>query len=442
MVPIILSFHPLRGQAILDQYIQTGFEKNLSIHQQQFALEKSAYALKEAKTLFLPSVGLLTDYFLAGGGRTVDFPAGDLLNPVYNSLNQLTNSTDFPVLENENILLNPNNFYDIKLRTTLPILNLEIAYNRRIKEKQVDLQKLEVDLYKRELAKEIKMAYFAYLQSEEAVTVYRTALELVKESHRMNESLFRNNKVNRTTVLRSENEILKFEAQQDIAVQNANSAKAYFNFLINRQLSEAIIIDEGYQTAHAFLGDSSNFGLREEVLKLAKARVINEEVEGLAKSFAIPRVSTFLDLGSQGFDGAFDRHTRYYFYGISFQWDLFSSGRNRYKTKQVQLDNQIIQSQSDYVETQLKLQLTTVVNSFNASLRRYQAAVSSYQSSQSYYGDIMKLYQEGKVLFLELLDAQNQLVQSELQVTVSLYETHSKAAEIERANASFNINKY
>ena len=78
------------------------------LQQQQFALEKSMYALKEAQSLFLPKVSLQADYFLAGGGRTVDFPAGDILNPVYATLNQLTEGNNFPTVENQRILLNPN----------------------------------------------------------------------------------------------------------------------------------------------------------------------------------------------------------------------------------------------------------------------------------------------------------------------------------------------
>ena len=125
------------AQSILNQYVQEGCQNNQLIKQREFALEKSVYALKEAKTLFLPSINLLTDYFLGEGGRTVDFPAGDLLNPVYSSLNQLTNSNNFPRLNNQSIQLNPSNFYDVKFRTTMPMLNLEIEYNKRIKKDQV-----------------------------------------------------------------------------------------------------------------------------------------------------------------------------------------------------------------------------------------------------------------------------------------------------------------
>jgi len=428
------------AQSILEEYIEDGFQKNQSILQQEFTLEKSVYALREAKSLFLPSISFITDYFLAGGGRTVDFPAGDLLNPVYGSLNQLTNSNSFPLLDNQSILLNPNNFYDAKFRTTLPLLNLEIEYNKRIKQEQLAMQQVELNFYKRELVKEIKTAYFKYLQSVQAIKIYDIALELVQESKRINESLFKNDKVNRTVVLRAENEITKFEAIRENAIQNSNSAKAYFNFLLNRNLTESISVDPNYQNAATFFGDSTSIFQKEELLKLQIGNNINQYLVGLSKSYLVPKLNTFLDLGSQGFDWQFDNKTRYYFFGVSLQWDLFTSGRNNNKVKQAQIDNKILQSQTDYVENQLQLQFTTSVNNFNASLFSYQAAVSAFETSQKFYTDMIRLYKEGQALFIELLDAQNQLVQSELQVNISLYDTYIKAAEVERANASFNIN--
>jgi outer membrane protein TolC len=435
-----LGFKAAPGQQILEQYIRDGWAKNQSIQQQQFALEQSIYALKEAKTLFFPKVSLMTDYFLAGGGRTVDFPAGDLLNPVYETLNQLTNGNSFPQLENQNILLNPNNFYDVRFRTSMPLINAEIEYNKRIKREQVGLQQTEVNLYKRELAKEIKTAYFNYLKAREAIKIYETTLELLQESKRINESLFKNDKVNRTTLLRAENELVKFEALLENARQNTNSAQAYFNFLLNKNFSDAILIDENYRNAATFSGDSATISQREELFKLKHARIINQHLIGLTKSYIVPRLSAFVDLGSQGFDWQYDNNTRYYFFGVSLQWDLFSSGKNYYKNKQVQLDSKIIQSQVDYVETQLQLQYTTAVNSFNASLFTYQAAISTYTTAQKVYSDMLRLYKEGQVLFIELLDAQNQWVQANLQVNISLFDTYIKAAEIERANASFNLN--
>src|SRR5215813_3540425 len=167
----LLLYQSLRAQDKLNMYLREGIANNEGIKQQEFILEKAIYALKEAQSLFLPNVSFNATYTGADGGRTIDFPAGDLLNPAYKTLNQLTSSSSFPQVQNKSILINPNNFYDIKFHTIFPIINAELVYNRKIKSEQLDLQQIEINIYKRELAKEITIAYYKYLQALEAVRI-------------------------------------------------------------------------------------------------------------------------------------------------------------------------------------------------------------------------------------------------------------------------------
>ncbi|MGL1525921.1 TolC family protein, partial [Vibrio parahaemolyticus] len=89
-----------------------------------------------------------------------------------------------------------------------------------------------INLYKRELVKEIKTAYFQYIQSLKALGIYNNAQHLVKESYRINASLSNNQKINRSVLLRSEYEVKKIENSIIEALKNCENAKAYFNFLI------------------------------------------------------------------------------------------------------------------------------------------------------------------------------------------------------------------
>ena len=99
----------------------TAFKNNQGLQGQQLQLEKSMYALKEARAYFLPDISFGASYSKADGGRTIDLPIGDLFNPVYKSLNELTHSTAFPNLQNQSILLNPDNYYDAQFpHFTLP----------------------------------------------------------------------------------------------------------------------------------------------------------------------------------------------------------------------------------------------------------------------------------------------------------------------------------
>ena len=436
---LLVAAYPLSAQSKLDEYIREGLSSNQSIKQQTFILDKNVYALKEAKSMFLPDVSFVTTYTKADGGRTIDFPTGDLLNGAYATLNQLTGTNSFPQLKNQRILLNPDNFYDAKFRTSLPILNAELIYNKRIKLQQVDLQKAEVLLYKRELVKEIKTAYYNYVKAINATEIYQSSLRLVEEGQRINTALFNNSKVNRTAVIRSTNEVSKINASLIAATKTAESARYYFNFLLNRSSADSILLDD--ITALPEQGDlpADNVSGREELAKLRIAKDINKNLNGLAKSYLIPKIGTYLDLGSQAFNWQFDNHSRYYFWGVSLEWNLFSSGKNSYKIKQTNADRQSIAAQTDYVEQQLTTELKVRQNEMQSAVAEYQAAQSQLKTAQTYYDDVLKLYKEGMAIYIELLDAQNQLINARLNANIALFDTWIAYAAVERANASFTI---
>jgi outer membrane protein TolC len=430
----------VNGQEVLDNYIKEGLRNNEGIKQQKFQLDKNLYALKEARSLFFPTVGFNAAYYRADGGRTVDLPIGTLLNPVYSTLNKLTGTNNFPTVQDQSILFNPDNFYDAKFHTTLPIINAEIFYNQKIRSKQVSLQQIEIDIYKRELVLQVKTAYYQYCQATASVKVYGNALALVKESERINDVLFKNQKINRTAVTRGENEISKAQAALISAQQTQKNALAYFNFLLNRPQGSAIIIDSNFRTAQLTLIDTNSISKREELRKLNIASGIAKTSIDLVHSYHIPKFSTFLDIGSQGFDWKYNNTTQYYFWGLTMDWSIFASGRNTYKTKQAQADLNVLRSQTNYTEERLQLQLTTSINSYAASLNNYKAALSQLTSAERYYNDIMKLYREGQVLYIELLDAEDQYINAQLQVNITFYDLQIKQAEVERADASYNLN--
>jgi outer membrane protein TolC len=439
VVAALMAAPSAKAQSRLDEYIREGLSSNQSIKQQNFVLEKNVYALKEAKSMFGPDVTFSTTYTKADGGRTIDFPTGDLFNGVYSTLNKLTGSNAFPQLQNQHILLNPDNFYDAKFHTTLPILNAELIYNKRIKAQQVYMQKTEVQLYKRELVKEIKTAYYNYSKAVYATAIYESSLRLVEEGQRINTKLYDNSKVNRTVVLRSQNEVSRINASLIGAKKTTESARYYFNFLLNRPLTDSILLDDitALPARDQLLGNSTSG--REELAKLRIAKDINGNLNGLAKSYLIPKVGTSIDLGSQAFDWKFNSQSRYYLFGISLEWNLFSSGKNSYRVKQTIADREALASQTDYVQQQLLTELKVRQAGMQTAIAQYEAAQSQLKTSQTYYNDMVKLYKQGMAIYIELLDAQNQWIDAQLNANIALYDTWIAYTAIERANASFTI---
>lgn len=426
------------SQNKLDGYIEVALKNNEVIKQHNFDINKSMWALKEARSLFSPTVSLNGSYTKAEGGRTIDIPIGDMLNPVYNTLNQITNSNAFPTLENQSVLINPDNFYDAKIHTTMPLLNFEIIYNKRIRTQQMTLQKIELEIYQRELVKDIKIAYYRYLQSLEGIKIYEDALALVKENQRVNYSLFKNDKINRTAVLRSDNEVIRIAANLETAKQVSNNARAYFNFLLNQKLDTQIVVDENKDNVPDALVEENTLN-REELKKLDQVKEINDNVSKLTKSHWFPTLSGFADFGIQDFDFDVNKDSRYYFAGIGLEWNIFSGNKNKYKLKQVEQDTKKISSQIDNVKQQLLLQFQVSQNNLKSALEQFHADKNQKESAKKYNEDITRLYKEGQAIYIELLDAQNQWVNAQLNANISLYNSWIAFAEMERANATFTF---
>lgn len=426
------------SQTKLETYIQIGLKSNEIIKQHTFDINKSMYALQEARSLFYPTVSINANYTKADGGRTIDIPIGDMLNPVYSTLNQITNSNSFPSLQNQSVLINPDNFYDAKIHTTMPLLNYEIIYNQRIKNQQTSLQKIELEIYQRELVKEIKTAYYKYLQSIEGINIYQDALILVKENQRVNQSLFNNDKINRTAVLRSDNEVIRIEANLKTAKQLSNNARIYFNFLINQKLDSEIEVDLDKESLPNILLEETTSN-REELSKLVLAKEINSNVTKLTQSYWYPKLSGFADFGFQDFDFEINKQSRYYFAGAALEWTIFSGNKNKYRLRQVEEDRKKISSQTDNVKQQLLLQFNVAQNNLKSALEQFNADKNQKAASKKYNEDITKLYKEGQAIYIELLDAQNQWVNAQLNTNISLYNSWIAFAELERANATFTF---
>jgi len=110
--------------SVLNQYIQQGITQHIQSQKHDLSIEQQTLKLAEVKGRLLPTITFDANYFLSNGGRTLDFPLGDLFNPINATLNELTGSADYPTnFENIAEPFSPHNFQDTKLRVQYAIFN-------------------------------------------------------------------------------------------------------------------------------------------------------------------------------------------------------------------------------------------------------------------------------------------------------------------------------
>jgi len=433
----------VNAQQLLDNYVEEGFKNNIVLQQKNISLEKAQYALKTAKGLFLPTIEFQGGYQTADGGRNIPLPLGDLLNPVFSTLNQLTSSNKFAMLENQTINFLPKNFYDAKVRTTVPIINQDLAYNKRIVEQQLTLQEYEIQIYKRDLVKNIKTAYYNYLSALQAVDIYKSTLTLATEGLRVNDKLLEGGKGLPAYVLRSKSEVENSKAQVVSAEQQVINARLYFNFLLNRDSEELINLtlndkDELAKVEGLIVAESV-INNREELKALNQVVSINKNVLKMNKQFAVPKLGAFVDLGSQSEGFNFNSNTRYYMVGLQLDVPIFAGNRNNFKIKQSNLDVQNSELNSKLVLQQLFLATSTAKNNLRAIYETYQSSLKQLEAASSYQRLIEKGYTAGSNSFIETIDARNQYTNAKLLVNINKYKVLSAIADLERETATYLI---
>lgn len=430
---------PVFGQkSVLDEYVATAFQQNITLQQKSIQVEKAMIALKTAQSLYQPSVAFQGGYQSGEGGRSIAFPVGDLLNPVYSTLNALTRSTAFPQIKNVETNFFPRDFYDVKVQTTMPLYNKDISYNKQIQEQSLSLQREDVSLYKRELVKQIKTSYFNYLLSLGLIKVYENSLNLALEGKKVNEKLLANGKGLPAYLLRSDSEIATIQAQIADALKQSQAAQYYFNFLLNRELNAEIRID--FEVEKAVSGVYSVApGVREELSLLTKSINLQETVLKMNESFYLPKLNGFVNLGSQSTIYDINAKSAYYFLGLQMDIPIFTGKRNLYKIKQSQLDIVSAKNALDLSTKQFNMATEIAQKNVQSSLVGFQASKKSYEAASAYLRLIEKGYKEGVSTYLETVDARNQWMNAQINYQLKQFNVLIAAAAYEREAASYPL---
>lgn len=425
------------AQSILDDYIAVGLKNNLTIAEKNLSLDKAMVNLDIARSMYLPTVSFDAVYSTANGGRMIELPVGDLLNPVYQTLNQLTQSQAFPTINNERINFLPRNYYDARIRAGMPIINTDIKHNKHMNEQAVQMREHEVEIYQRELVRDIKIAYYNYWSAEDGVKVYQNALDLAKEGKRVNEKLLEAGSGLPAYVVRADAEIAQAETKLVEAEQQVANARYYFNMLLNRDAEELIQQQQtNVENLTQQRGELQVEG-REELEALSNQINVQETMVKMNKQVFVPKLNAFVDVGSQAENMRFNRESQYVMIGAQLTVPIFEGGRNKLKIRESQVAVAEAQQQRLRVQQQLETSARVANNEVTSTIRNYQNAKKQLEAAGTYQRLIQRGFNEGVNTYIETIDARSQYTNAQLAENLALYKWMIAVAKLERETASY-----
>lgn len=427
---------------ILKKYIEDGLNNNLALKQKEFSLKKSLLELREARGKFLPTISIEGRYSRAGGGRTIEFPVGDLMNPVYDAINATRVGSgqapfNFPVLENEVIPFLREEEQETKVRVTQMVFQPALYYNQKIKTDLKSIREFDVNIYKRQLIAEIKKAYLNYLKLEQVKKLYSSTLNLLNENLRVNEKLVENGKATKEVIYRAQSEISKIEQELEEAKANSTQAQYYFNHLLNRPLQDLIeseenlsLLEPADEDPDAFI--QSMLKNREELKQIRETIKVAKDAGGAAGSAFFPGIFVVGDYGYQGEKYDFTPENDYWMVSGILQWNLFNGFQDHSKHQQAKVDERKADLVLKETEQLLTMQVQKAYDNLQVAAKGRITSEERLRAARESFKIINKKYGEGLVPQIEFMDAHNTLTSAEINKIINQYDYYIRAVELER----------
>ena len=407
-------------------------------------------ALDQARALYLPSLDFTARYTAANGGRTIDFPVGDLLNPVYATLNQITGGSRFPPVQNQEINFQRTREQDTGLSLTQTLYDARVSAGRMAAQSQYEAAAAARIALAGRIERDMREAYYRWLQARAQIGIFDATLELATENRRVNESLFRNGKVTRDLVFRAEADQLEVQ-QSQLGAQNAEQlAQSYVNLIRNapfdRALPSVLVDDPDIDrlrddlAAHAAQPTLSLAPLQDaavqqryELRQLDAISAAAAAGERLARAAFKPRLAFAFDAGTQGETYGFSSEDRYLLASVVLKFNFFAGGGDAAGIAGARAVERQARANRSLQEQQIRFQVQQALQDFQFTEASLGTAAKRVEAAAGAFRIASRKRDLGQINQAEFIDSRRALTDAQLNLNVTRFAALGNLAELEYA---------
>jgi outer membrane protein TolC len=403
-----------------------------------------------ARARYRPALDLSARYSRADGGRTIEFPAGDLLNPVYAALEQLT-GTHFPRVTNQTIPFVLPEEEITRVSLTQPIYDPRIGPAVDASRDAHRGAAAALAALRSRVVRDTKQAYYQWLSARDNLAISDSALELARANLRVNESLFRNGKITRDLVLRAEADTLALEQQRVAAASGVTLAASYVNLLRNAPLDAPLpnaVIDAGsaqrvrreleahYDGAALALEPLTAAALahRPEIAELDAAISAADAQEALANAAFKPSVGLLVDAGIQSEDYyGVDNDDTFVFAAVVVRFNAFNGGADRAGVRAAHAAGNVLDARRAQTVLAIRLEVQTALEQLGVAEASLDAADRRVAAAEAAFAISSRKRDLGQINSTEFIDARNTLTDARSNLSLVRAGALARLADVEYA---------
>jgi outer membrane protein TolC len=431
-------------EAVVHEYVGVALDSNLALQTQQLEVQRAAAALRAARARFLPEVALQARYTRADGGRSFDVPIGSLLNPAYQTLNELLVAQGqpprFASVPDTSVLFQREREQDSRITLRQPLYQPAIAAGAEAQRELLRSAGAARDTLRSELRRDVTVAYLGWLKALRARSVLEATREVLDENLRVNESLLRNGRITEDQVLRARTEQLALQQQLREAASHVDQARNYVNFLLNRALETPLedarlpvlnLPNTGSEpTTQQMLRGAQN---RPELAQAAAQTAAAHAAQRATQAALRPSLALGIDAGTQGETWQFGRGYNFAAASLVLSWKLFDGGANRADAARAKLTAKQAALQQDLVAQRVSLEVHQAIDRLAESTESLSTAEARALAARSALRIAQRKRDAGSISQVEFLDVRNAQTTAELALNVTRFDLLQRRAELDFA---------
>jgi len=421
---------------LLDRYIRDALRANLSLAQDQLDEDRATASVREARALRVPSVSFSSRRSKTDGGLDL----GDLVNPAYRALNQLTGSTAFPT----NVGVTLPFAQETRVRVAQPIYQPAIGAGIRAATAARDAQSAATRAAARRLAAEVQTSYWALASAGRVAELFRATLPLVDENVRVNERLLANGTVTPDAVLRARAERSEVAQQLAAAEHHVADARRAFNLMLDRPFDAPVdMLPDSALDAAARVADGLTMddlvrhalAARDELRQAELAITAATAQEKVATAAFLPTIAVAIDYGVQGDAYRFDRDHDALAASVLLEWSVFNGGRDEARRQQAAIGASRARVARREAERRVELDVRQAYDALQVARSSITTARDRALAARRSFDLVARRHAEGMASQIEFIDARTAYTRAELNLILTRQSSAVRAAELERAAA-------
>ncbi|MSR00353.1 MAG: TolC family protein [Gammaproteobacteria bacterium] len=403
---------------IINDYVRTGLNTNLSLRSADLEIERSQAALDIARSRFFPEATLGARYTRAEGGRELTLP-----------------------IFNQSFALQRPREQDTRLTVKQALFAPAIPAAVRAQRSLLQANEFARLALSARLRRDITVGYLDWLRTTRGENIIKASQLLLAENLRISESLFRNGKITQDQVLRAKAELLTVEQQLTEISNMRSQVQSFVNFLLNQDLTtelEFAEIETEVQQTTADLKVLRNTALktRPEIDQSERIVIVARSRLDIARSARLPILALGIDNGIQGERYEFGGGRNFSTVSLLLNWTVTDGGSRRAEINAARALEKQAQLQREEISQKIKLEVQQALDQLKATAASLRAAQARLEATRAAFRISERKRDEGMLSQVEFLDSRVSLTNAELNLNAIRTELLARQAELDYATGA------